>query len=74
LRLLSLLLRLERAVVLLAIMPSHGKVVHVDSVLLDAALLIRPVLAPKLRAVMPHDVDAVNRGLVVLQIAATYLS
>ena len=73
-RLLSLLLRLERAVVLLAIMPSHGKVVHVDSVLLDAALLIRPVLAPKLRAVMPHDVDAVNRGLVVLQIAATYLS
>ena len=53
-------------------MPSYANVVHIGSVLLDVALLLCPVLAPKLRIVMPHDVDAVYRGLELLQTAAMF--
>ena len=48
-------------------MPSNVNAVHVGSVHLDAALLLRPVLASKLRTGMPHYVDVVNGGLVLLQ-------
>ena len=42
--------------------------------LLDAALHLRPVLASKLRAVMPHDVDVVNGGLVPRNCASWFFA
>ena len=41
-------------------MPSDANVVHVGSVHLDVDLLLRLVLAPELRAVMPHNIDGLG--------------